>query len=66
MVFHWEVCDSYIKPKNKYKHCKSKSHKEFDKCEHIIMSVKEIDINDLDEALYSYNIENNKSSIFVL
>ena len=39
---------------------KSKSHIEFDKCKHIILYLKDIDIKDVDEAFYLYIIEHNK------
>ena len=39
-----ETCLTNIKNKNKYKHFKSKSHIEFDKCKHITLSLKDIDI----------------------
>ena len=31
-------------------HVKSESHEELDKCEHIVLSLKDIDINIVDEA----------------
>ena len=43
--------------KNKYKHFRSKSHIEFDKCKHPIISHKDIDINDADEAFF-YTLSN--------
>ena len=55
-----EVCLEKIKAKNKHKHFKSKSHHEFDDCKYIILSYKNIDIDHVDEAFYSYNIEHNK------
>ena len=61
MDFYCEMCDMFIKPKNKYNHFKSKSHQEFDKCKHIILSLKDIDINSLDEAFYLFIIEHNKN-----
>ena len=44
MGYYCEASNIIIKPKNKYKHFKSNSHKEFDKCEHILLSLKNIDI----------------------
>ena len=60
MDFYCEVCLKSIKAKNKYKHFKSKSHQEFDKCKHIILSFKDIDIDHVDEAFCLYIIEHNK------
>ena len=57
MGYYCEVCFKYTNHKSKYMHFKSKSHKEFDKCEHIQLSLKDIDINNVDEAFYIYIIE---------
>ena len=59
MDHYCEVCDMFIKPKRKYNHFKSKFHQEFDQCKHILLSLKDIDINDADEAFYLYIIEHN-------
>ena len=49
----------------KYKHFKSKSHQEVNKCKHIILSYKDIDINDLDEE-FLYTLSNIiKKSIII-
>ena len=48
-----------VKKKSKYSHLKSKSHKEFEKYKHII-SLKNVDIKDVDEILYLYMIDHNK------
>ena len=60
MDHYCDVCEKHIKPKSKYKHFKSKSREEFDKCKHISLSLTDIDVNDLDEAFYLYIIEHNK------
>ena len=52
MDYYCDVCDKHIKPKSKYKHFKSKSHEEIDECKHIKLSVKDTDINDVDEAFF--------------
>ena len=57
MDYYCEVCLKNIKAKNKYKRFKSKFHQEFDKCKHIILSFKDIDIDHVDEAFYLYIIE---------
>ena len=51
--------------KNKYKHFKSKSHLEFDKCKHIFLPQKDIDKTDVDAAFYLYIIEHNKNLNFI-
>ena len=55
-----EVFKIIIKPKSKNKDFKSNSQKEFNKCKHIILSFKGIDINKVDEAFCLYIIEHNK------
>ena len=60
MDYYCDVCDKNMKPKSKYKHFKSNVHKEFDKCKHIFLSHKIIDISDVDEAIYLYIIEHDK------
>ena len=57
MDYYCELCDIFIKPKSKYIHLISKSHQEVNKCKHIILSLKDIDIKDIDEAFYLYILE---------
>ena len=57
MDFFCEVGLKHIKAKSKYNNFKSNSHQEFNKCKHIILSHKNIDINDIDETFYLYIIE---------
>ena len=59
------MCEN-VKGKNKHKHFKSKSHIEFDKCKLILISHKDIDINDVDEAFYFYIIEHNEKFDYYL
>ena len=65
MDSYCEVCLKNIKTRNKYRHLKSKSHIEFDKCKHTVLSHKDTDLNDVDEAFYSYIIEHKKKSIII-
>ena len=51
MRYYCETCLGDIKMKRKYSHPKSKSHKEFEKYKHIILSLKIVDIKDVDEIL---------------
>ena len=60
MGYYCNICSRDIKNKSKYSHLKSKSHKEFEKYEHIILSFKNIDIKDVDEILYLYMKDYNK------
>ena len=45
---------------------KSLSHKEFGKCRHIKLTIKNPDINKIDKIFYSYIIEYNKKSGYYL
>ena len=66
MDYYCEICLKNIKTRSNYKHFKSKFHLEFDKCKHIIVSHKDIDINDVDEAFCFYIIEHNKTIDYYL
>ena len=55
-----EVFCKNINHKSKNMRFKSKSHKEFDKCEHILLYLKEIDINNVDETFDLCIIEHRK------
>ena len=60
MRYYCDICLRDIKKKSKYSHLKSKSHKEFEKYKHIILTLKNVDIKDFDEVLYSYMKDHNK------
>ena len=60
MSYYCEICLRDIKKKSKNSHLKSKSHKEFEKYKHIILSLKNVDIKDVDEILYLHMIDHNK------
>ena len=60
MGYYCNFCLRDIKKKSKYSHLKSKSHKEFEKYKHIILSFKNVDIKDVDEILYLYMKYYNK------
>ena len=60
MEYYCEVCYKYINHKSKYMHFKSKSYKEFDKCEHIVLSLKDIDSKIVDEVFCLYIMEHNE------
>ena len=66
MDYNCEICLENIKPQNKYKYFKSKSHQEFDKSKQILLSLKDIDINYVDEELYLYLVEHNKKFDYCL
>ena len=66
MDYYCDVTLRILKAKNKYKLFKSKSHIEIDKCKHIIISCEDIDIKDIDEAIYLYIIEHNQKFDYYL
>ena len=49
-----------IKKKSKNSHLKSESHKQFEKNKHIILSLENVNIKDVDEILYLYMKDYNK------
>ena len=60
MRCYCNICLLDIKKKSKYSHLKSKAHKEFEKYKHIILSLRNVDIKDVDEILYLYMKDYNK------
>ena len=60
MSYYCEICLRTIKKKSKHSHLKSKSHKEFEKYKHIILSLKIVDIKDDDEIIFLYIKYHNK------
>ena len=60
MDYHCKVCDKPVKIKNKHKRFKSKTHKEFDKCKHIKLTIENPLIKDIDRIFFAYIIEQNK------
>ena len=60
MRYYCNICLLDIKKKSKHSHLRSKNHKEFEKYKHIILSLKNVDIKDVDEILYLYMRDHNK------
>ena len=60
MRYYCETCLRDVKKKSKYSHLKSKSHEEFENYKHIKLSLKNVDIKDVDEILYLYIKDHNK------
>ena len=61
MRYYCNICLRDIKKKSKYSHLRSRSHKNFEKYKHILLSFKNIDIKDVDEILYLYKKDYNKN-----
>ena len=55
------MSERYTEKKTKHSHLKSKSHKEFERSKHIILSLKNADIKDVDEILFLYMKDHNKN-----
>ena len=60
MRYYCNICLLDIKKKSKNSHIKSKAHKEFEKHKHIILSLKNVVIKDVDEILYFYMKDYNE------
>ena len=54
MRYYCDICLRDNKKKSEHPHMKSKSHNEFEKYKHIILSLKNVDMKDVDEILYLY------------
>ena len=66
MSYYCDACYKTIILKSKTSHLKSLSHKEFDKCKHIKLTIKHPNINKTDNVVFDYNIEHNKKTITIL
>ena len=60
MRYFCDICLRDIKKESKKSHLKSKFHKNFEKYKHILLSLKNVDIKDVDETFYLYKIDHNK------
>ena len=61
MRYYCEICLKNIKKKSKHSNLKSKSHKEIEKYKNKNLSLKNVDINDVDEILYIYMKDHNRT-----
>ena len=66
MDYYCEVCDKFIKPKSKYKHFISNTHKKFDKCKQLELTIENPDINNVDELFHAYIIQHKKEKDYYL
>ena len=60
MPYYCDICPRYNKKKSKHSHLKSKSQKEIETYKHITLSLKNVDIKNVDEILYLYMKDQNK------
>ena len=63
MRYYCDICLRGFKKKIKHSHPKSKSHKDFEKYKHNILSLKNVNIEDVDEILYLYMKDHNKKFV---
>ena len=66
MDYQSEVCNIFVKPKNKFKHFKSKNHINLDKHKHIKVTINNRNIIIIDEIFYSHIKEYNTKYEFYL
>ena len=59
MRYYCDVCVRDIKKKSKDSHLKSKAQKQFEKYKHKILSLKKVELKDVDEILYLYMKDHN-------
>ena len=62
--YYCEICDEHVYIKSKSKHLNSKSHIEISKCDHIILSLEDVDIDEIDETYSLYMIDLNEKFDF--
>ena len=62
MDYYCDLYDIFIKPKSKYQHFHSSSHKENDKSKHIKLTIENSDIKIVDKAFYEYIREHNRKN----
>ena len=63
MRYYCDICLKDVKKKSKHSQVKSKSLTKFEKYKHIILSLKNVDIKDVDEILYFYMKDHYKNFI---
>ena len=52
MRYFCDICHKDVKKKSKHSHLNSKSHKQFEKIKRIKLSLKNVDIKDVDKILF--------------
>ena len=62
--YYCEICDKHITIKSKSKHLKSKSHIDKSECDHIILPLNNMDIDEADELYNLYLIKHSKKRDF--
>ena len=60
MRYYCDICLKDVKKTSKFSHLKSESHKNFEKNKPVILSLKNVDLKDVDEILYFYMKDHNE------
>ena len=60
MDYYGDICDKHICSKSKSRYFKSKAHIEISKCDHIKFSLKDLNIDEIDEIYNLYSIEHDQ------
>ena len=66
MSYYCDICNKIIKHKSNIRHFKSLTHRNFYKCKHIKITIKNPDINKIDNIVYEYIFEHNKKFDYYL
>ena len=65
MHYYCEACKTFIKSNSKYKHFKSNTHKQFERCKHIELSIENPSINDIDR-LFFHTLWNKIKNVIII
>ena len=65
MNYYCDICLRDFKMKSKHSHLKSKAQKKFEKYKHIILSLKNVDLKDVDEILFLHIKDHKKNLISI-
>ena len=66
MSYFFDICDKTIQLKSKNNRFIYLSHKEFDRCKHITLTIKNPDTNEIDNTIYKFIIQFNKKYDYYL
>ena len=65
-VVFCDICDKLIEPNSNCSYLKALSYEEFDRYKHIKLTIKNPDINEMEDKFDSYNLEHNKNFDYYL
>ena len=64
--FHCEICNVFIKPKNKSRYFKSNNHKNLAKHKHIKLTIDNPNLDNIDKLFHTHNNDNNNKYEYYL